>query len=180
MVADHVGDGLASLVSFAGITVPSRARFIGQSLASTALPSVTLGLVCGQVGAVCPAVGPLVPYLVGSWIGFSWGCIGFWRRIKSQALNYAARYPKILAHSLSVTHNVEIPREVMLMKDDGTDRREGVDGTTGKNGRLERWISTGGLGRLSFAILAAQDCREDVEEMQKEERQRIMEEEREK
>ena len=39
---------------------------------------------------------------------------------------------------------------------------------------LEQWIKEGGIGRVSYAILAAQSCEEDVQEMYRNERQRIV------
>ena len=39
---------------------------------------------------------------------------------------------------------------------------------------LEQWIKEGGIGRVSYAILAAQSCEEDVQEMYRSERQRIV------
>jgi len=87
-----------------------------------------------------------------------------------QTMICARRYPKILAHALLVHHNIEVPREVV----DASHRQE-VEGKE----VLEHWICNGGLGRLSFAILAVQDCKEDVDEMRRDERQKIMDEERE-
>lgn len=42
--------------------------------------------------------------------------------------------------------------------------------------KLKQWIQQGGLGRLSLSILAAQACRSDVEEIERNERQRLTEE----
>lgn len=39
---------------------------------------------------------------------------------------------------------------------------------------LDEWIIQGGIGRTSYAILAAQSCEEDVQELQRNERQRIV------
>lgn len=61
-------DNLSSLVRLTGVTVPARARFIGESLASATLSDLALGLVCGQAGAVTTSSGPLVPFLFGTWV----------------------------------------------------------------------------------------------------------------
>ena len=39
---------------------------------------------------------------------------------------------------------------------------------------LDEWIIEGGIGRLSYAILAAQSCEEDINEMHKNERQKLV------
>mmetsp|Transcript_60572 Transcript_60572/g.179544 ORF Transcript_60572/g.179544 Transcript_60572/m.179544 type:complete len:101 (-) Transcript_60572:335-637(-) len=95
-----------------------------------------------------------------------------------QTASCARRYPKLLVHSLLINHDIEVPRDV-LEESGVVEHRPHAGGCGGGNG-LERWICGGGIGRLTFAILAAQDCREGVEEMQKEERQRIVDGEREK
>jgi hypothetical protein len=41
---------------------------------------------------------------------------------------------------------------------------------------LEDWIVAGGVGRLSFAMMAAQCCEEDITEMRRNERQRLVDE----
>jgi hypothetical protein len=41
---------------------------------------------------------------------------------------------------------------------------------------LEEWIVAGGVGRLSFAMMAAQCCEEDITEMRRNERQRLVDE----
>jgi hypothetical protein len=56
-------DNLGSFIRFTGATVPARARYIGESLSGLAL-----GLVCGQVGSNIAGLGPLVPFIFGTWV----------------------------------------------------------------------------------------------------------------
>lgn len=39
---------------------------------------------------------------------------------------------------------------------------------------LEEWISSGGIRRLSYAVLAVQSCDEDIAELQKNERRKLI------
>ena len=160
-------DGLSSLISFTGVSVPARARFVAKCLGSTLFSSLTLGLVAGQSGALL-SCGPLIPFLAGSWAGYTWGIVSFWRQAKTKATNCARRYPKILAHSLLTDFDVEIPTNVSL-------ESTSQESYPSDKVSMEAWINDGGVGRLSHAVLAAQSCDEDIIEMQKGERQRIVE-----
>ena len=104
-------DGLSSLISFAGFSIPARARFVAQFVGSTLFSSVTVGLVAGQTGALL-SCGPLIPFIAGSWIGYTWGCVGFWRRARLKAITCARRYPRVLAHGLLIELDVEVPKNV--------------------------------------------------------------------
>lgn len=150
---DAVGEGMSSIVALSGAAVPARARFIGRTVAETTFASVTLGMVCGQAGALTP-LGPLLPFLAGSWAGYTLGCCAVWRRGRRDAVECARRYPKLLAHSLK--HEFAIEADV-------------------KDGALDRWICEH-PGRLSWAILAAQHCQADVQELQNAERQKLLDE----
>lgn len=70
-MADDSNDGFAenlgSFIKLTGLAVPARARFIGESLASATLTGLSVGLICGQVGATA-VTGPLVPFLWGTWV----------------------------------------------------------------------------------------------------------------
>ena len=87
-------------------------------------------------------------------------------------MTYAKSYPKILAHSLCTNMLLVPPKDLAL------DGSSDVNGTTIKSTdrkmTLEEWIVEGGIGRLSYAILAAQSCEEDIQEMHKTERQKIV------
>lgn len=161
-------DGLSSLVRLSGATVPARARFVGEGLIMASFSSITMGLVCGQVGAVFMlTTGPIVPFLVGSWAGYTFGLAGYWRSSKKYYEMVATRYPKLLVHSLKCqTFSLEVPPTLV-----GNNAQVDEQGT-----QLKQWIAAGGLGRLSLGILAAQACRSDVEEIERGERQRLTEE----
>jgi hypothetical protein len=150
-------DGLSSLVRFTGVNVPARARFIGEAVASATLSGLTVGLVCGQVGFTVASCGPLVPFMVGSWLGSGLGLYGHWRNTYQQTLLYATHYPNIFTHSLWTEHHMVAPPQVAK------------DGET-----LKAWVTSGGLGRLSWCILAAQACRGDVEEVERQKRQQLV------
>eukprot|EP00540_Astrosyne_radiata_P018505 CAMPEP_0116865200 /NCGR_PEP_ID=MMETSP0418-20121206/25265_1 /TAXON_ID=1158023 /ORGANISM="Astrosyne radiata, Strain 13vi08-1A" /LENGTH=170 /DNA_ID=CAMNT_0004500545 /DNA_START=184 /DNA_END=696 /DNA_ORIENTATION=- len=148
-------EGLSSLVRLTGANVPARARFVGETVLVSTLSSLTLGLVCGQMGSfwVLDSVGPLVPYLVGSWVGYSMGMLNQWRTSKRLALSYAKKYPTLMAYALRQEWDVKV----------------------GSTKNLDRWIQNGGLGIMTMSILAAQSCRADVEEIQQKNRQRLVE-----
>jgi hypothetical protein len=155
-------EGLSSLVRLSGVNVPARARFVGEAMIQSSLTSITLGLVCGQAGGMLmTTTGPLVPFLVGSWAGYTVGLMTYWYGAKRLAITYAQQYPTILAHALSTERMIEVPKTMMQEVNPE---------------KLEQWIVEGGLPRLSASILAAQACRNDVEELERQERQRLMEE----
>ena len=167
-------DGLSSLISFTGVSVPARARFVAKSIASSLYSSLTLGLVAGQTGALL-SCGPLLPFLAGSWVGYTFGVVAFWRQAKTKAINCARRYPKILAHSLLLEFDVEVPKDVSLERSDGS--KEDIKNEKSyahlDKACMEDWILNGGVGRLSYAVLAAQSCDEAIIDMQNNELQRL-------
>lgn len=136
-----VGDGISAMVSLAGVSVPARARFLGHFISATTYSSLTYGLAAGQVGAMT-RVGPLLPFLAGSWAGYTVGCVGVWRRARAEALSTAERYPKLLEHVLREEFAVDAARDVPL----------------------EDWIAQTS-GRMTYAILAAQACQAAVQEL---------------
>ncbi|KAK1735388.1 hypothetical protein QTG54_014002 [Skeletonema marinoi] len=164
-------DGLSSLITLGGFAIPARARFVAKFVGSSLFSSLTLGLVAGQTGAALFSCGPLIPFMAGSCIGYTWGCIGYWRQCKNMTMAYAKSYPKILAHSLCTNMLLVPPKDLAL--DGSSDVSETIKGTDSKM-TLDEWIVEGGIGRLSYAILAAQSCEEDIQEMHKSERQKIV------
>uniref|UniRef100_A0A7S2UDD7 Uncharacterized protein n=1 Tax=Attheya septentrionalis TaxID=420275 RepID=A0A7S2UDD7_9STRA len=166
-------DGLSSLIAFSGISVPPRARFVTQCVASSIFSSLTLGLVTGQAGALL-SCGPLVPFITGSWLGYTWGCVSFWRQSKKKAINCARRYPKILSHSLLADFDIEVPAHVNTGSSEEEGKKHSNTIVRENTTSLEQWILDGGVGRLSYAVLAAQSCHQDIIEMQKSERQKII------
>jgi hypothetical protein len=159
---DNVGDsmdGLSSLVRLTGVNVPARARFVGEAVVNATLSGLTAGLVCGQVGATIASCGPLVPFLVGSWLGSGFGLYGHWRKTYQHTLLCAVHYPTIFTHSLWTEQHMVVPPQ------------SAKDGES-----LKAWVTSGGLGRLTWCILAAQACRGDVEEVQRKKRQQLVDE----
>eukprot|EP00956_Cyclotella_meneghiniana_P021143 scaffold38062_cov23-Cyclotella_meneghiniana.AAC.3 len=173
-------DGLSSLISFAGVSIPARAKFIAQFVGTSLFSSLTLGLVAGQTASTFLTCGPLIPFMTGSWIGYTWGCVGFWRLAERKMVECARRYPDILAHSLITNMSIIPPHHLITdINNTNNDKEEGVaiiPENKNKNDQitLEQWIKEGGIGRVSYAILAAQSCEEDVQEMYRNERQRIV------
>jgi len=101
--------------------------------------------------------------------------VGFWRQSKNKAINCARRYPRIMCHSLLTDFDIEVPAHVNT---GGSLEEEIKEDSNAKsmpeNLSLEQWILDGGVGRLSSAILAAQSCHEDIIELQKNERQKLL------
>mmetsp|Transcript_21081 Transcript_21081/g.32411 ORF Transcript_21081/g.32411 Transcript_21081/m.32411 type:complete len:194 (+) Transcript_21081:87-668(+) len=178
----HYDGLLSNLLMFTGINIPARARFVVQCTASGVYSSLIVGLVAGQTGAALLSCGPVVPFMTGCWLGHSWGCLSYWRQSKMRAMNCARRYPKILAHSLLVDFDIEVPTNVHVVNNTSSCSAEEESGKViakaekfdHEKTTLEQWILDGGVGRLSFAILAAQSCTEDVIELQKSERKKLV------
>jgi hypothetical protein len=151
-------EGLSSLIRFTGAQVPARARFVAETVLGCSLSALTFGLVCGQVGSATPSVGPLVPYLCGSWFGFTFGLLAQWRFAKRRALHYCRLYPALMTSTLHHEWDVQVPEKF-----------EGKDG-------LEEWVVAGNVGLLTTTILAAQSCITEVDEIQQKTRQRFVDE----
>ena len=148
-------EGIGSLIRVAGINIPARARFVGETVISATLSSLTFGLVCGQVGAMT-TIGPLAPFLCGSWFGYSAGLLRQWWDCKRLAKRYASRYPTLMLYSLQQDWNTVVPESVTKNEDS-----------------LEEWITDGGLGRTTMSILAAQSIKTSVEEIQQRGREKV-------
>ena len=83
-------------------------------------------------------------------------------------MTYAKKYPKILAHSLCTNMLVVPPKDLALGANETNDKSADSKMT------LDEWIIEGGIGRLSYAILAAQSCEEDINKMHQNERQKLV------
>jgi hypothetical protein len=170
-------EGIASLVRLSGFNVPARARFVGEAVISGCLSSVTLGLCCGMVGSTVLATGPLAPFLIGSWTGYSLGLARYWFSSKHETILIAQRYPTIMAHALFTERGLRVPPDVIEATEERVAETSSDDSSMMT---LDQWIQEDGLARLSWSILAAQGCRTDVEELQRQQRQRLVEEYQEK
>eukprot|EP00977_Amphora_coffeiformis_P028357 scaffold34937_cov165-Amphora_coffeaeformis.AAC.4 len=158
-VDDSHFDGLSSLVRLTGVSVPARARFVGESLLGSTITSLSVGLLSGSVGATffAASVGPLVPFLIGSGAGYTFGLIYQWRMAKRRALVFCQDYPRLMAHTLRWEWDVrDIPQNA-------------------NGNELTAWVLRGGLPRLTNLILASHSCASAVEEIKERNRQRIVE-----
>ena len=187
---DPLGTGLSSIVRMSGVNVPARARFVGEAIVSATLSSVTLGFCSGALGAVLgPAtLGPLVPYMMGSAVGYTFGLWQNWWSAKRRTLWYATQYPTLLAHALRTEHQIIVPSAVVkasqeksrAQQDDDEEDFYKAGGYTShvvsNEGptTMDQWILRGGLGRITWSILAAQHCRSDAEGIQRQQRQKIV------
>ena len=90
--------GIKLLGASLGI-VPCRARSVGRFVAFSTFVSTTSGLFFGQIGALL-GTGPLVPYLVGAWAGYSLAGVIFWRGEVKRALKFVQAYPRLMEHAL--------------------------------------------------------------------------------
>ena len=90
--------GIKLLGASLGI-VPCRARFVARFVAFSTFVSTTSGLFFGQAGALL-GTGPLVPYLVGAWAGYSLAGVIFWKGEVKRALKFVQAYPRLMEHAL--------------------------------------------------------------------------------
>jgi len=153
---DDAIDHSSSNVRFA--CIKQGARFVGGSLAASTLNGLILGVVAGEIGKMATPIGPDLPSLCGFLLGFVLGLIGHWRARRADCLHYATYYPTILSHALWVTGKVDVPQDVIY------------------NDEMKEWILQD-WARFSWAILAAQSCRTDVEvAIERNKRRRLVEE----
>jgi hypothetical protein len=151
-------EGLSSLVRLTGVSVPARARFVGETMLGSSVMGLSVGLLSGSVGATffVASVGPLVPFLVGSGVRYSFGLIYQWRLSRRRALYFCENYPRLRAHTLRWEWD---EKSVPL---------------TANGDQLVDWVLAGGLPRLTNSILAAITCSPNVVEIQERNRQRII------
>lgn len=152
-------EGLSSLVRLSGVSIPARARFVGETILSSSLSGLSVGLLSGTLGStfLAASVGPLIPFLIGSGTGYIFGLFYQWNLSKRRALNYCENYPRLMAHSLR-------------WEWEATDLPQTLSGK-----EMLVWVRQGGLPRLSVCILAAINCTGAVEEIQQRGRQNLVE-----
>jgi len=135
--------------------------------------------VAGQLGAMLTPWGPLLPFLTGSTLGFGVGVWGNWRRVVDRARQYARCYPQILAHALWTEHRVVVPAHMIVVAAPQQQSKEDSQHSPGAQPQdnyhpMEEWVTSQGIRHLSWCVLAAQSCQGDVEEVDRQERQRIV------
>ena len=135
-------EGLTELVAASGISVPARAKFIGRFMAYTTFGGVTFGLVCGQL-SVMLAVGPLIPFMCGAWLGFTLMSVGFWRHERAIINDYVGRYPQLMEQVI----RTQFPYSNMP-----------------KHLSAQQWLQQGSFSAISWCILAAQSCSHLIQE----------------
>lgn len=178
-------EGIASLVRLAGFNLPERARFAGGAIITSSMTALTVGFVCGQIGGVffLNSLGPLVPFLCGSWAGFSFGLMHYWSSAKTLAINCAKRYPAVLAHALQLEWDMVVPQEVVRNSVQLTTKTTNYSYETAEKpatiSTLDQWILQGGLSRISLAVLSAQGCQSGAAELMQAERQLLFEQQQE-
>jgi hypothetical protein len=224
-------DGMSSLLRMIGFNVPVRAHFLAEALVSSTLSSITLGVLGGMIGSSILPIGPLVPFFIGSWTGYTVGLIQHWKHAQKETLQMAHYYPTILGHGLYTEFGIVVPPNVLRVvptpaaavaaatnrssgrrknrhrsvvplqkdeqeNDDSSEAFSTVAGAANERtlsttttttttvasctaalsttSPMEDWIRQGGIGRLTWSILAAQSCRSDIKDLQRQERQRLM------
>jgi hypothetical protein len=222
-------DGMSSLLRMIGFNVPVRAHFLAEAMVSSTLSSITLGVLGGMFGSSILPIGPLVPFFIGSWTGFTVGLVQHWKHAQKETLQMAHYYPTILGHGLYTEFGIVVPPNVLRVvppppppatnsssrrrknrhgsvvplqkdekeNDDNSEAFSTVPGAANERtlsttttttttsvtsctaalsttSPMEDWIRQGGIGRLTWSILAAQSCRSDIKDLQRQERQRLM------
>lgn len=158
-IDDGQFDGLSSLVRLSGASVPARARFVGETVIGCSLTGLSVGLLSGSVGATffAASVGPIVPFLIGSGAGYTFGLFYQWRIARRRALMFCRDYPRLMMHSLRYEWDVlDIPLHA-------------------NGNELTAWVLRGGLPRLTNSVLASHSCAAAVEDIKERNRQRLVE-----
>merc|ERR1711879_9160 len=143
---------LGSIVSIAS-ACPPRLAFMGRLLASTSFSSVTIAVMFGQIGTSL-SIGPLVPAMVGGWLGYTWGLLKFWESEATRAKAYARDYPALMRYALATQFSTWEGCTWMSAAR--------IKAVPAKSELLHDWLLSGGIGRLSLGILAAQYCSSSV------------------
>lgn len=168
-------DGFSSLLRLSGVSVPARARFVGAATFSGIYTGTTIGLVCGQLGALLTPFGPLVPFLLGTSFGFCMGVYTTWNNAVKMTYVYANHYPHILAHALWTDSHIIVPPSVLppILSDSEKDI-EAIP-LSAASTTMAEWVKSQGMRDFSFCVLAAQTCEKDVGEVDELVRQRLIE-----
>ena len=135
---------------------------IGRFVAFSTFVSTTSGLFFGQAGALL-GMGPLVPYLVGAWAGYSLAGVIFWRGEVKRALKFVQSYPRLMEHALlSSGDQSSIQNKYERDTDLATWIR--ADGCS-------RWLRT---ARMSWLVLAAQKVAPSVQKIEDAKRDKLV------
>ena len=134
----------------------------GRFVAFSTFVSTTSGLFFGQAGALLGA-GPLVPYLVGAWAGYSLAGVIFWRGEVKRALKFVQNYPKLMEHALLSSGEHSSVR-IKYERDADLTTWIRADGCS-------RWLRT---ARMSWLVLAAQKVAPSVQTIEDAKRDKLV------
>mmetsp|Transcript_6061 Transcript_6061/g.9471 ORF Transcript_6061/g.9471 Transcript_6061/m.9471 type:complete len:160 (-) Transcript_6061:78-557(-) len=84
-------------------STPQRHLFVVKHLGSSMISALVCGVGCGVVGSTffAASIGPLVPYLVGSTVGFALSSYSMWTSELEEAYFWSKRYPRLIEHQLN-------------------------------------------------------------------------------
>ena len=134
----------------------------GRFVAFSTFVSTTSGLFFGQAGALLGA-GPLVPYLVGAWAGYSLAGIIFWRGEVKRALKFVQAYPRLMEHAL-MSSGDQSSIQNKFERDTDLTTWIRADGCS-------RWLRT---ARMSWLVLAAQKVAPSVQTIEDARRDKLI------
>ena len=154
--------GIKLLGASLGI-VPCRARFVARFVAFSTFVSTTSGLFFGQAGALL-GTGPLVPYLVGAWAGYSLAGVIFWRGEVKRALKFVQAYPRLMEHALLSSGDHGESQTFKYERDTDLTTWIRADGCS-------RWLRT---ARMSWLVLAAQKVAPSVQTIEDAKRDKLV------
>ena len=143
--------------------VPCRARFVGRFVAFSTFVSTTSGLFFGQAGALLGA-GPLVPYLIGAWAGYSLAGVIFWKGEVKRALKFVQNYPRLMEHALLSSGDHGESQTFKYERDTDLTTWIRADGCS-------RWLRT---ARMSWLVLAAQKVAPSVQQIEDARRDKLV------
>lgn len=123
------------------------------------------------------SIGPLIPFLLGSWTGYSLGLLTYWKPAQKTMLTCAQRYPRNSGTQFALGRLDKRSSVSPKCQRDSSDRHGDSKNrlVERKTNALEDWIQQGGLGRWTWSVLAAQACRADIEELEWKQRERFVE-----
>ena len=135
----------------------------GRFVAFSTFVSTTSGLFFGQAGALLGA-GPLVPYLVGAWAGYSLSALIFWKGEVKRALKFVQAYPKLMEHALLSSGDHGESQTFNYERDTDLTTWIRADGCS-------RWLRT---ARMSCLVLAAQKVAPSVQKIEDAKRDKLI------
>jgi hypothetical protein len=140
-----------------------------------------------MMGAAFLPTGPLIPFLMGSWMGHTFGLYHHYRSSKNDAMKLARNFPSILAHAMWTEFGVIVPPSVVRATEERCQHCDGkVDGETptttettticanSNNVMMDQWIQRKGYKMVGFAILSLPQCTDDVKEVHRRKRENLI------